>query len=75
MTPSSTPVPPRPSAAEQAAAGDPLAEAPGSVPMSRLLAAGACAAAVCTPPERRSASRDQSTTSTRVPAGAKSQSV
>jgi hypothetical protein len=75
MTPSSTPVQPRPSAAEEAVAGDLPGEARGRVPMSRLLAAGAAAAAVCTPPARGAAARDQATTSTRVPAGAKSQRV
>ncbi|GAB2693004.1 hypothetical protein [Kitasatospora kifunensis] len=41
------------------------------VPMSRLLAATAAAAAVCTPPK----AGDQGSTCTRVPSGAKSQRV
>ncbi|WP_344442222.1 hypothetical protein [Kitasatospora nipponensis] len=57
---------------------------PTRVPMSRLLAASAAAAALCTPPcapgRRGEAGReerggDQATTVTRVPVGAKSQSV
>jgi hypothetical protein len=75
---SSTPSPPRHDESE-------------GVPMSRLLAASAAAAAVCTPPapadraddDQDTADRDgddrageaQGTTSTRVPIGAKSQSV
>ncbi|MDH6120552.1 hypothetical protein ABH930_003827 [Kitasatospora sp. GAS204A] len=43
------------------------------VPMDRLLAATAAAVAVCTPPKPGEAA--QPTTCTRVPSGAKSQSV
>ncbi|PYC78064.1 hypothetical protein C7C46_17170 [Streptomyces tateyamensis] len=76
MTPSNTPVQPRPSrAVEEPVVGDTPGEALGRVPMSRLLASCAAAAAVCTPPARAAAARDQATTSTRVPAGAKSQRV
>ncbi|MCX4748518.1 hypothetical protein OG455_23880 [Kitasatospora sp. NBC_01287] len=49
------------------------AQVAGRVPMNRLLAATAAAAAVCTPP--RPGERSQATTWTRVPFGAKSQSV
>lgn len=56
------------------------------VPMGRLLAATAAAAAVCTPPKSREPKShesgshepkpgDQGTTCTRVPSGAKSQRV
>jgi hypothetical protein len=55
-------------------AEQPPVEAP--VPMSRLLASCAAAAAVCTPPgPAEEAGSGQETTSTRVPIGAKSQSV
>lgn len=43
------------------------------VPMDRLLAATAAAVALCTPPKPGEAA--QPTTCTRVPSGAKSQSV
>ncbi|MGF1426392.1 hypothetical protein [Kitasatospora sp. LaBMicrA B282] len=46
---------------------------PERVPMDRLLAATAAAAAVCTPPAPGEPA--QPTTCTRVPIGAKSQSV
>jgi hypothetical protein len=76
---SSTPPQPRLDAAEEAVMGDPPGEARGRVPMSRLLAAGAAAAAVCTPPAKPEptgrVSTGQGSTSTRVPVGAKSQSV
>ncbi|WP_329564834.1 hypothetical protein [Kitasatospora sp. NBC_01266] len=50
-----------------------VAEAAERVPMDRLLAATAAARAVCTPPKPGEPA--QPTTCTRVPSGAKSQSV
>ncbi|MFF7633914.1 hypothetical protein ACFZB9_12275 [Kitasatospora sp. NPDC008050] len=63
-------------AAVTAAVGKHAEAAAEQVPMGRLLAATAAAAAVCTPPSPREPKPgDQGTTCTRVPSGAKSQRV